>query len=235
MRINKLSRSRAVMALALSTGLTLGLGAPAMAQSLESPGLNSPGLSSPGLNSPGLALPGSTAPKKKLGTIGGPAWSADVYSQIIRGQQVRPGGEVTIRIEVVGVNGEAKLKEIGHNIPADFQLVRVTRQSQDNLLGSGIYTLKEGEFVNTEHNGNRQVRVTWKEGGFLGAFQDNPSVSAAKSVAVDFTYKAPDYEGEFDNGGYARVGAVINPAENWVVGGEKVVVTKSTKPAWWPF
>lgn len=131
----------AIAAVTLAAGLTFGFGAPAMAQS---PGLPSPSLNSPGLNSPGLTLPGSSAPKKKLGTIGGPAWSADVYSQIIRGKEVRPGDEVTIRIEVVGVNGNAKLRGIGHNIPADFELVRVTRQSQDNILGGGIYTLKEG-------------------------------------------------------------------------------------------
>ncbi|MDK8506864.1 MAG: hypothetical protein QP890_05435 [Corynebacterium amycolatum] len=135
-------RSRtAIAAVTLAAGLTFGFGAPAMAQS---PGLPSPSLNSPGLNSPGLTLPGSSAPKVKLGTVGGPIWSADVYSQIIRGKEVRPGDEVTIRIEVVGVNGEGKLRGIGHNIPADFELVRVTRQSQDNILGGGIYTLKEG-------------------------------------------------------------------------------------------
>ncbi|WP_297451814.1 hypothetical protein [uncultured Corynebacterium sp.] len=226
-------RSRtAIAAVTLAAGLTFGFGAPAMAQS---PGFSSPGLNSPGLNSPGLKLPESSAPKVKLGTIGGPAWSADVYSQIIRGKEVRPGDEVTIRIEVVGVNGNAKLRGIGHNIPADFKLVRVTRQSQDNVLGGGIYTLKEGEYEDTERNGNRQVRLSWKEGGFLGYFQDNPTVNNSKSVAVDFTYKAPDYEGEFDNGGYAYVGSVLNPNENWVVGGEKVVVKKAAKPSWWPF
>ena len=111
----------------------------------------------------------------------------------------------------------------------------MTRQSQDNILGGGIYTLKEGEYVNTERNGNRQVRLSWTEGGFLGAFKDNPTVSSSKSVSVDFTYRAPDYEGEFDNGGYANLGAAFNPTANWVVGGEKVVVNKNAKPSWWPF
>lgn len=221
---------KSAAAAALAGGLMLGVGAPVQAQGLSSPGLNSPGL-----NSPGISLPKSEAKKVKLLEIGGPVWAADVYVQVIKGLEARPGDEVTVRVEVVGTKGEARLREIGHSIPADFKLVRVTRQSQDNLLGGGIYTLKPGEYTDTEKNGNRQVRLSWNEGGFLGLFKDNPTVSKTKSVSVDFTYKAPDYEGEFDHGAAATVGALINPSDFKLTGGEKIKVSKSSKPSWWPF
>lgn len=226
--------ARVAAAAALSAGLTLGLASPALAQSPGLPSLGSPGLPSPGLNSPGLTLPKSTAEKKKLGYIGGPAWSADIYFQVIRGAEVRPGGYVTVRVEAVGVNGEGRLREIGHVIPAGFELVSVTRQSSDNIFGKGIYTLKEDEYTNNVNDrGNREVRLNWTEGGFLGLFKDNPTVSTSKSVAVDFTYKAPAREAEYDHGGIAYLGAVINPSGYWPTGGQAIKVSKSA--SWWPF
>nr|WP_205570565.1 hypothetical protein [Corynebacterium lactis] len=222
--------AKAVVAAALSVGLTFGLASPAFAAS------SSPSLSSPGFNSPGLTLGKAMGQRMKLGHLGGPAWSADIYSQIVGRSEVRPGDEITIRIEASGVNGDTRIREIGHIIPADFKLVRVTRQSKDNLFGNGIYTLKQDEYTDQINDrGNREVRLQWTEGGFLGLFKDNPAVNTAKSIAVDFTYKAPSYEAEFDHGGLARIGAVIDPKGEWPTGGEKIKVTKSAKPSWWLF
>lgn len=39
-------------------------------------------------------------------------------------------------------------------------------------------------------NGNQKVRISWTEGGFLGLFEDNPTVTKSKSIVVDFTYRA---------------------------------------------
>lgn len=219
MRMSKFSKAAATTA--VSAGLVFGAAAPAIA---------SPGLPSPGINSPGISLPNNAVGQKvKAGHIGGPAWSADVYTQVVRGLKVYPKRTVIIRVEVVGVNGNGKIRGIGHNMPKDFKLKSVTRQSNSNLFGKGIYTLKPGEYVTTERNGYTETRLSWTEGGILGAFQDNPTVSKTQSVAVDFTYEAPDYDDSFDHGPYAKLGAVWNPEGNWITGGEKVTVEKSAQ------
>lgn len=220
MRMSKFSKSAAIAA--VSAALVFGAAAPAIA---------SPGLPSPGINSPGLSLPSNAVGEKvKVGTVGGPVWSGDVYTQIVRGAKVYPKRTVTIRVEVVGTsNRETKLKGIGHNMPKEFKLKSVTRQSSDKLFGAGIYTLKPGEYVSTENNGYTETRLSWREDVFLGVFKDDPTVSNTKSIAVDFTYEAPDYEGEFNHGPFASVGAVFGPEKSWITGGQKVTVEKSAQ------
>ena len=99
---------------------------------------------------------------------------------------------MTTRIEIIGNNDNGtKVREIADIMPQGFELVSVTRMKQ-NALGEALHVVPaEDRTVVPVENGLQEVRLSWTEGGFLGLFEDNPTVSKSNSVVVDFTYRAP--------------------------------------------
>ena len=115
-----------------------------------------------------------------------------MFKQVTRGVTVTPGGLVTTRIEIIGNNDNGtKVREIADIMPQGFELVSVTRMKQ-NAPGEALHVVPaEDRTVVPVENGLQEVRLSWTEGGFLGLFEDNPTVSKSNSVVVDFTYRAP--------------------------------------------
>ncbi|MDK8767812.1 hypothetical protein ACLB3A_10785 [Corynebacterium freneyi] len=215
--------TRAAAAAAIAAGMAIGVASPASAQ--INPVLPDFGSLMPRMGE-------SSAPKVRLGQAGGPAWKGEMFKQVTRGATVTPGGLVTTRIEIRGLTGKGeKVRELADIMPAGFELVSVTRM-KENALGEAIYNVPAGEYtVVPVDNGMQEVHISWKEGGFLGAFQDNPTVSPSKSVVVDFTYRAPKELGQYQHGGYFHMGAVINPTFRTETGGTPITVENSLPAA----
>ncbi|KAB1504235.1 hypothetical protein F7230_03900 [Corynebacterium sp. 320] len=168
-----------------------------------------------------LAVP--TGQKVRLGNVGGPAWNADVYSQIHGASTVAPGAEVKVRVEIVGVtNNETAVHEVVDWMPAGFTLTKV-ETFKNGLLGSAPAVLKQGEYSSVTEKDRQVARVSLKEGLLI---KQSVKVSPSKPLIVDFTWKAPEKEGTYKNGAGARVGAAFN---NYKVfdNGQPVVVAKS--------
>ena len=179
--MKKLTRTAAAAAIAV--GMAIGAASPATAQ--INPVLPDFGSLMPGMGE-------SPADKIRLGETGGWIWSASVYKQVTRGVTVTPGGLVTTRIEIIGNNDNGgKVRELADIMPQGFELVSVTRM-KENALGEALHVVPASDrTVVPVGNGMQEVRLSWTEGGFLGLFEDNPTVSPSKSVVVDFTYRAP--------------------------------------------
>lgn len=175
--------TRAAAAATIAAAMAVGVASPATAQ--VNPVLPDFGSLMPGMGE-------SAADKAKLGEAGGWIWSASLYKQVTRSATVTPGGLVTTRIEIIGNNDNGtKVREIADIMPQGFELVSVTRMKQ-NALGEALHVVPaEDRTVVPVENGLQEVRLSWTEGGFLGLFEDNPTVSKSNSVVVDFTYRAP--------------------------------------------
>lgn len=170
-----------------------------------------------------LSVP--TGKKVKLGNVGGPAFNADVYTQIHGASTVEPGAEVKVRVEVQGVVGQTRIDEIIDWMPEGFELQKVERM-KDGLLGSNVATLKQNEYAVNTSNGRQEVRVSWADGLI---FKTKPTVTESAPLIVDFTWKAPQKEGTYNNGAGIRVGSVVN---NFKVfdNAEPIVVQKGVAP-----
>ena len=195
--------TRAAAAAAIAVGMAIGAASPASAQ--INPVLPDFGSLMPGMGE-------SAAEKVWLGETDGRIWSATVFKQVTRGATVTPGGLVTTRIEIIGNNNNGeKVRELADIMPQGFELVSVTRM-KENALGEALHVVPSEDYtVVPVANGMREVRLSWTDGGFLGLFEDNPTVSKSKSVVVDFTYRAPKELGQYQHGGYVRIGAPFDP------------------------
>lgn len=215
--------TRAAAAAAIAAGMVIGVASPASAQ------IN-PVLADFGSLMPGMGE--SAADKEKPGSMTGAIWSATMFKQVTRGVTVTPGGLVTTRIEIIGNNDNGtKVREIADIMPQGFELVSVTRMKQ-NALGEALHVVPaEDRTVVPVENGLQEVRLSWTEGGFLGLFEDNPTVSKSNSVVVDFTYRAPQELGQYQHGGFLRVGSLFDPTVREVSGGTPITVENSLPAA----
>ncbi|PMC62378.1 hypothetical protein CJ204_05830 [Corynebacterium xerosis] len=215
--------TRAAAAAAIAAGMAIGVASPASAQ--INPVLPDFGSLMPGMGE-------SAADKEKLGSTTGAIWSATMFKQVTRGVTVTPGGLVTTRIEIIGNNDNGtKVREIADIMPQGFELVSVTRMKQ-NALGEALHVVPaEDRTVVPVENGLQEVRLSWTEGGFLGLFEDNPTVSKSNSVVVDFTYRAPQELGQYQHGGFLRVGSLFGPTVREVSGGTPITVENSLPAA----
>ncbi|WP_298087537.1 hypothetical protein [uncultured Corynebacterium sp.] len=215
--------TRAAATAAIAAGMAIGVASPASAQ------LN------PVLPDFGSLMPGmgeSSAEKIKLGETGGWIWSASLYKQVTRGATVTPGGLVTTRIEIIGNNDNGgKVRELADIMPQGFELVSVTRM-RENTFGEALHVVPAEDYtVVPVGNGNQKVRISWTEGGFLGMFEDNPTVTKSKSIVVDFTYRAPRELGQYQHGGFVRIGSLISPEFRKETGGTPITVENSLPAA----
>ena len=155
-----------------------------------------------------------------------------LFKQLTSGATVTPGGLVTTRIEIIGNNDNGtKVREIAVIMPQGFELVSVTRMKQ-NALGEALHVVPaEDRTVVPVENGLQEVRLSWTEGGFLGLFEDNPTVSKSNSVVVDFTYRAPQELGQYQHGGFVRIGSLIGPEFRKETGGTPITVENSLPAA----
>lgn len=219
--MKKLTRTAAAAAIAV--GMAIGAASPATAQ--INPVLPDVGSLMPGMGE-------SPADKIRLGETGGWIWSASVYKQVTRGVTVTPGGLVTTRIEIIGNNDNGgKVRELADIMPQGFELVSVTRM-KENALGEALHVVPASDrTVVPVGNGMQEVRLSWTEGGFLGLFEDNPTVSPSKSVVVDFTYRAPKELGQYQHGGYVRMGSLVGPTFRKENGGTPITVESSLPAA----
>lgn len=219
--MKKLTRTAAAAAIAV--GMAIGAASPATAQ--INPVLPDFGSLMPGMGE-------SPADKIRLGETGGWIWSASVYKQVTRGVTVTPGGLVTTRIEIIGNNDNGgKVRELADIMPQGFELVSVTRM-KENALGEALHVVPASDrTVVPVGNGMQEVRLSWTEGGFLGLFEDNPTVSPSKSVVVDFTYRAPKELGQYQHGGYVRMGSLVGPTFRKENGGTPITVESSLPAA----
>ena len=215
--------TRAAAAAAIAAGMAIGVASPASAQ--INPVLPDFGSLMPGMGE-------SAADKEKLGSTTGAIWSATMFKQVTRGVTVTPGGLVTTRIEIIGNNDNGgKVREIADIMPQGFELVSVTRM-KENALGEALHVVPaEDRTVVPVGNGMQEVRLSWTEGGFLGLFQDNPTVSKSKSIVVDFTYRAPKELGQYQHGGFVRIGSLIGPEFRKETGGTPITVENSLPAA----
>ncbi|MFC3849392.1 hypothetical protein ACFORJ_04340 [Corynebacterium hansenii] len=215
--------ARAAAAAGIAAAMAIGAAAPASAQ--IKPVLPDLGSLMPG-------MPASSAEKVRLGETGGLIWKGEIYKQVTRGATVIPGGLVTTRLEVRGMtNRGEKLREIADIMPEGFELVSVTRM-KENALGEALHVVPANDYTNVPvANGMREVRLSWTEGGFLGLFADNPTVSTSKSVVVDFTYRAPRDLGQYQHGAFFRMGSAIAPEFRTETGGTPITVENSPKAA----
>lgn len=215
--------TRAAAAAAIAAGMAIGVASPASAQ--INPVLPDFGSLMPGMGE-------SSAPKVKLDSTGGWIWSATMYKQVTGGVTVTPGGLVTTRIEIIGNNDNGgKVREIADIMPQGFELVSVTRM-KENALGEALHAVPaEDRTVVPVENGLQEVRLSWTEGGFLGLFEDNPTVSKSKSIVVDFTYRAPQELGQYQHGGFVRIGSLVGPTARKVSGGTPITVENSLPAA----
>ena len=211
--------TRAAAAAAIAVGMAIGAASPATAQ--IKPVLPDFGSLMPGMGE-------SSAEKKELGKTGGLIWSATMFKQVTRGVTVTPGGLVTTRIEIIGNNNNGeKVRELADIMPQGFELVSVTRM-KENTLGEALHVVPSEDYtVVPVANGMQEIRLSWTEGGFLGLFKDNPTVSKSKSVVVDFTYRAPKELGRYQHGGYVRIGSLIDPEVRKETGGTPITVENS--------
>lgn len=219
--MKKLTRTAAAAAIAV--GMAIGAASPATAQ--INPVLPDFGSLMPGMGE-------SPADKVCLGETGGWIWSASVFKQVTRGVTVTPGGLVTTRIEIIGNNDNGgKVRELADIMPQGFELVSVTRM-KENALGEALHVVPASDrTVVPVGNGMQEVRLSWTEGGFLGLFEDNPTVSPSKSVVVDFTYRAPKELGQYQHGGYVRMGSLVGPTFRKENGGTPITVENSLPAA----
>lgn len=216
--------TRAAAAATIAAAMAVGVASPATAQ--VNPVLPDFGSLMPGMGE-------SAAEKVKLGGTGGWIWSASLYKQVTRGATVTPGGLVTTRIEIIGNNDNGgKVREIADIMPQGFELVSVTRM-KENALGEALHVVPaEDRTVVPVGNGMQEVRLSWTEGGVLGLlFQDNPTVSKSKSIVVDFTYRAPKELGQYQHGGFVRIGSLRRPEFRKETGGTPITVENSLPAA----
>lgn len=214
--------ARPLAAAGITLGLIAGAAAPAAAQS-ELPDIPPGAIQAiPGM--PDLSpfmpgLPETTGESVELGRasttwpIVGTLYDASLNKQVVAGQRVLPGGLVTVRLEVRGNGGHTFVRELRNIMPAGFELVSVMRMKQ-NALGEAAHVLSEEEYevIEREADGQREVKVSWNEDGFLGLYQDNPRIRAGESIVVDFVYRAPMTPGDYEHGGTMRVSSVANLA-----------------------
>ncbi|MFD5869099.1 hypothetical protein ACFWGD_10895 [Corynebacterium sp. NPDC060344] len=214
---------RAAATAAIAASMAIGVASPASAQ--VNPVLPDFGSLMPGMGE-------SSAPKKELGSTTGLIWSATMYKQVTRGATVTPGGLVTTRIEIIGNNDNGgKVRELADIMPQGFELVSVTRM-KENALGEALHVVPaEDRTTVPVGNGMQEIRLSWTEGGFLGLFADNPTVSKSKSIVVDFTYRAPKELGQYQHGGFVRIGSLIGPEFRSVNGGTPITVENSLPAA----
>lgn len=207
----------------IAAAMAVGVASPATAQ--VNPVLPDFGSLMPGMGE-------SAAEKVKLGEAGGWIWSASLYKQVTRSATVTPGGLVTTRIEIIGNNDNGtKVREIADIMPQGFELVSVTRMKQ-NALGEALHVVPaEDRTVVPVENGLQEVRLSWTEGGFLGLFEDNPTVSKSNSVVVDFTYRAPQELGRYQHRGFVRIGSLTRPEFRKETGGTPITVENSLPAA----
>ena len=215
--------TRVAAAATIAAAMAVGVASPATAQ--VNPVLPDFGSLMPGMGE-------SAAEKVKLGEAGGWIWSASLYKQVTRSATVTPGGLVTTRIEIIGNNDNGgKVREIADIMPQGFELVSVTRM-KENALGEALHAVPaEDRTVVPVENGLQEVRLSWTEGGFLGMFEDNPTVSKSKSIVVDFTYRAPQELGQYQHGGFVRIGSLLGPTARKVSGGTPITVENSLPAA----
>ena len=103
---------------------------------------------------------------------------------------------------------------------------------KQNALGEALHVVPaEDRTVVPVENGLQEVRLSWTEGGFLGLFEDNPTVSKSKSIVVDFTYRAPQELGQYQHGGFVRIGSLVGPTARKVSGGTPITVENSLPAA----
>ena len=232
-RVSRAGRAlRPVAVAGIALGLMAGAAAPASAQS-ELPDVPDippgviqaiPGM--PDLSPIMPSLPESTGEKVELGRanasfLGGTVYDATLNKQVVAGQRVLPGGLVTVRLEVAGNGGHTFVRELRNVMPAGFELVSVMRM-RDNALGEAAHILSEEEYevVEREADGLREVKVSWKEDGVLGLYQDDPRIEKGQSIVVDFVYRAPMEPGDYEHGGVMRASSYLNAFPN-TVGGDK--------------
>ena len=139
---------------------------------------------------------------------------------------------MTTRIEIIGNNDNGgKVREIAVIMPQGFEPVSVTRM-KENALGEALHVVPaKDRTVVPAGNGMQEVRLSWTEGGFLGLFEDNPTVSKSKSIVVDFTYRAPKDLGQYQHGGFVRIGSLIVPEFRNETGGTPITVENSLPAA----
>lgn len=205
-------------ALAVASAAALGLGTAAVAQAQTG------SLSSVTGSLGGKDLGVSSNPKQLQGNIGGPAWNVDLYTQLFGNEEVAPGAEVKVRVEIVGVQGDTNIHELRQSMPLGFQLKKV-ETLQAGLLGIAPKTLNQGEYASVTKDGRTEARVALEEGLI---FKGPVKVNTAKPLIVDFTWKAPEKEGTYNYGAGASVGAAINPSEDFPKAGT-VTVTKNAQ------
>src|SRR5699024_10001590 len=116
-------------------------------------------------------------------------------------------------------------------MPQGFELVSVTRM-KENAFGEALHVVPAEDYtVVPVGNGNQKVRISWTEGGILGMFEDNPTVTKSKSIVVDFTYRDPRELGQYPTGGFDRIGSLIGPECRKETGGTPITVENSLPAA----
>lgn len=161
-----------------------------------------------------------TNPKVRQGNIGGPFWNADLYTQLFGSGEVAPGAEVKIRLEMIGVKWETKVEELRHSMPDSFTLKKV-ETLETSLLGIAPKVLNQGEYTTTTKDGRTEAHVSLKEGLI---FKTAVKVSSSKSLIVDFTWTAPQQEGEYKYSAGATVGSWLTSRGDYPEAGTIKVV-----------
>lgn len=173
---------------------------------------------------PNLSTP--QGPSETLGEVGGIAWKVELNTALHNADgKVAPGQTFKVRVNLQGINGETRIDEIRNFMPEGFTLEAIERMGNGPLGGTTVHTFKDGEYGERVVGGQRIVNVIWKEGGFLGAFESKPTVSAVEPLSVDFTWRAPQTEGAYSYGAGLKVGAVMNNNKDFTAK-NKIIVEK---------
>ena len=182
-------------------------------------------------SSGGVPTTSATDPVVLVDSFGG-IGTGRLTKQIMSSPSVKQGDTIKFRVMVQYVAGSnTRVELIRDAVPAALQLVKVERPV-DGMLGTSMQTIEANAYEQTTFNGVDYTTVSWKEGGFLGMFQDNPEITPGHPVFVDFTYKVPAdmATGEHKHGAEARINTLINPEVKNGAGAQPFTVTEATSP-----
>ena len=127
------------------------------------------------------------------------AHESALHKQVMVGQEAYPGDPVVVRLQLEGISGDTRVREIRDIMPSSFELISVARITFGEE-GENPAILEEGQYEVVEReDGLREVRVPF------GTNDSNrPLVKAGETLTVDVAYRAPEEVGTYEHGGYIR-------------------------------
>lgn len=134
-----------------------------------------------------------------IGRWGITAHESALSKQVTVGQETYPGDPVVVRLQLEGISGDTRVREIRDIMPSSFELVSVARVTIGED-GENPAILEEGEYEVVEReDGMREIRVPFGTND-----RDRPLVRAGETLTVDVAYRAPEEVGTYEHGGYIR-------------------------------